>query len=144
MGRRRREWAHRAVRFVRTHRPKPGFSLRSWVLIIAMAVWMWLNSLDLMITYGGLGSGRAYEANRVMSGLMQHPVLAVSVKMLLAYGLLKLIERLERRVPFSGLAPLLAANVWLSWACLHNLYVVSGGEDWSHFLSLYPLTGPPG
>jgi hypothetical protein len=109
-----------------------------------MAVWVWLNALDLLITYQGLGAGVAYEANRVMTGIIRHPVLAASVKMLLAYLLLRLVERLEARRPYSGLAPLLGANVYLAWACLHNLYVVTGQQDWSGFLRFFPLTGLPG
>jgi hypothetical protein len=108
-----------------------------------MALWLWLNALDLLITYAGLASGKAYEANRFMLVLIHRPVLAVSAKMSLAYAMLKLVERLERRRPHSGLAPLLAASIYLSWACLHNLHVVSGGEDWSHFLRFFPLAGLP-
>jgi hypothetical protein len=108
-----------------------------------MAVWLWLNALDLLITYEGLASGRAYEANRLMAEIIRRPLVAVSVKMSLAYVVLRLVERVEVRRPYSGLTPLLAANIYLSWACLHNLYVVSGSEDWSHFLRFFPLTGLP-
>jgi len=108
-----------------------------------MAVWVWLNALDLLITYEGLASGRAYEANRLMAETIRRPLAAVSVKIALAYLVLKLVARVEARRSYSGLTPLLAANSYLSWACLHNLYVVSGGEDWSHFLRFFPLTGLP-
>lgn len=123
--------------------PAAGFDLRCWTVIVAMAVWLWLNALDLLITYEGLGGGFAYEANRVMAQIIRRPVLAASVKMLLAYALLKLVERLEVRRPYSGLAPLLGANVYLAWACLHNLYVVTGQQDWSGFLRFFPLAGLP-
>ncbi len=112
-------------------------------MVVAMAVWLWLNAFDLLITYDGLAAGAAYEANRFMSGVMRWPVLAVSIKMSLAFVMLKLVERIEARRHFSGLAPLLAVNIYLSWACIHNLHVVSAGEDWSNFLRYYPLAGLP-
>lgn len=142
MGIGRHDWVRRVVRC-----PSWGsaarYDLRQWTMIVAMAVWLWLNALDLLITYDGVGSGKAYEANCLMMGIIQRPLLAVLVKMSLAYLLLKLVERLEARRPYSGLSPLLAANVYLSWACLHNLYMVSGSRDWSHFLRFFPLAGPP-
>jgi hypothetical protein len=117
------------------------FDLRSWVVITLMSVWLLLNVFDLMVTYEGLGG--AYEANRLLSGVLGRPWLAVSVKMVLAYLVLKCVERIERRTPYSGLAPLLAANTYLSWACLHNLHVVNRTQDWSHFLRYFPLAGLP-
>lgn len=108
-----------------------------------MAAWMLLNVLDLLITYDGLGMGSTYEANRLMSAVIRTPGLAVPLKLSLAYVVLRLVERVESHTPYSGLVPLLAANVYLSWACLHNLHVVSGDQDWSHFLRYYPLTGLP-
>jgi len=105
---------------------------------------MCLNVFDLLITYDGLVAGGAYEANRILSGIIRRPLLAVPIKMSLAYVVIRLVQRVETRTPFSGLVPLLAANVYLSWACLHNLYVVGGSEDWSHFLHYYPLAGLPG
>jgi heme/copper-type cytochrome/quinol oxidase subunit 3 len=98
---------------------------------------------DLLITYDGLATGVAYEANRFLSRAISIPAVGVTVKLSLAYAVLKLVERIEARTPYSGLAPLLAANVYLSWACLHNLHVISGVQDWSHFLRYYPLTGLP-
>lgn len=121
-----------------------GFDLRQWTIILAMAVWVWLNALDLLVTYQGLRMVGIYEANRAMAGLIRHPIAAITVKMMLAYLLLKLIERLETRRPYSGLSPLLAANIYLSWACLHNLQLVRGHTDWSLFLRFFPLVGPPG
>jgi heme/copper-type cytochrome/quinol oxidase subunit 3 len=117
--------------------------LRERALVVVMAVWMLLNVFDLLITYDGLGSGIAYEANRFLAHAIAMPVVGVTVKLSLAYVVLKLVERVEARTPYSGLAPLLGASVYLSWACLHNLHVVSGVEDWSHFLRYYPLTGLP-
>jgi Domain of unknown function (DUF5658) len=121
----------------------PHFSLRDWTVVIAMAVWMWLNVLDLMITYTGLAAGTAYEANRALAGIIRRPLVAIPVKMSLAYLLLKLVRRLEERRPGAGLAPLLAANTWLSWACVHNLHVASGSHDWTGFSHFFPLAGPP-
>lgn len=119
------------------------FDLRGWAIVVLMALWMLLNAFDLLITYDGLGSGRAYEANRFLARVIGMPALAVAVKLSLSYGVLKLVERVERRTPYSGLAPLLAANVYLAWACLHNMNVLSGNQDWSHFLRCYPLAGLP-
>jgi hypothetical protein len=120
-----------------------GLDLRGWAVITLMALWMLLNVFDLLITYDGLSTGIAYEANRVMSRFIQAPALAAPVKLALAYVVLKLVERVETRTPYSGLAPLLAANIYLSWACLHNLNVLNGAADGSHFLRYYPLTGLP-
>ncbi|HUT75294.1 MAG TPA: DUF5658 family protein [Armatimonadota bacterium] len=117
--------------------------LRERALVVLMAVWMLLNVFDLLITYDGLSSGIAYEANRFLARAIAMPVVGVTVKLSLAYVVLKLVERVEARTPYSGLAPLLGASIYLSWACLHNLHVVSGVEDWSHFLRYYPLTGLP-
>jgi len=108
-----------------------------------MAVWICVNVFDLLITYEGLATGHAHEVNRFLSGVVRTPALAVPLKMSLAYVVLKLVERIETRTPYSGLAPLLAANLYLSWACLHNLNVINGVEDWSHFLRYYPLAGLP-
>ncbi len=118
-----------------------GLDLRRGAMIVVMACWLLLNVFDLLITYQGLAVGVAYEANHFMAGVIRRPWLAAPLKMLLALALLKLVERVERKTPFSGLAPLLAANIYLSWACLHNLYVVSGNQDWSQFLHYYPLAG---
>jgi len=112
-------------------------------MVVLMALWICLNVFDLLITYEGVGAGMAYEANRVFSGLMARPLVAVSLKMLLAYVVLKLVERVETRTPYSGLTPLLLVNLYLSWACLHNLHVISGSEDGLHFLRYYPLAGLP-
>jgi hypothetical protein len=112
-------------------------------MVVLMAVWLLLNVFDLLITYDGLASGVAYEANRVMGRIIRIPWLAVPAKMSLAYLVLKLVERVEIRTPYSGLVPLLAANLYLSWACLNNLYVLNGARDGSHFLQYYPLTGLP-
>jgi len=112
-------------------------------MIVLMALWVLLNVFDLLITYDGLSAGAAYEANRLMSWVIAMPALAVPLKLSLAYIVLKLVERVEKRTPYSGLGPLLAANLYLSWACLHNLHVVAGSEDWSQFLRYYPLTGLP-
>jgi heme/copper-type cytochrome/quinol oxidase subunit 3 len=120
-----------------------GLDLRGWAMIVLMAAWMLLNVFDLLITYDGLATGVAYEANRFLSRAISIPAVGVTVKLSLAYAVLKLVERIEARTPYSGLAPLLAANVYLSWACLHNLHVISGVQDWSHFLRYYPLTGLP-
>jgi len=121
----------------------PGLDLRGWAMIALMAAWMLLNVFDLLITYDGLATGVAYEANRFLSRAISIPAVGVTVKLSLAYAVLKLVERIEARTPYSGLAPLLAANIYLSWACLHNLHVISGVQDWSHFLRYYPLTGLP-
>jgi len=120
-----------------------SLDLRGWAVIVLMAAWMLLNVLDLLITYDGLAMASAYEANRFMSAVIHTPALAVPLKLSLAYVVLRLVERVEMRTPYSGLVPLLAANVYLSWACLHNLHVVGGDQDWSHFLRYYPLTGLP-
>jgi len=117
--------------------------LRAWAMIALMSLWMLLNVFDLLITYDGLAVGVAYEANRVMSRIIQAPALAAPIKLALAYVVLKLVERVETRTPYSGLAPLLAVNIYLSWACLHNLSVLNGAADGSHFLRYYPLTGLP-
>ncbi len=127
-------------------RPEPGrvaLDFRGWAVVVLMAVWMLLNVFDMLITYDGLNSGIAYEANRVMARVVGTPALGVALKLSLAYVVLKLVERVEARRPYSGLVPLLAANIYMSWACLHNLYVVAGVDDWSHFLRYYPLTGLP-
>lgn len=121
----------------------PHLDLRAWTMVVLMALWMCLNVFDLLITYDGLTAGTTYEANRLLSGVIRTPELAVPLKMSLAYVVLKLVERVETRTPYSGLAPLLAANLYLSWACLHNLNVINGVEDWSHFLRYYPLAGLP-
>ena len=112
-------------------------------MVVLMALWMCLNVFDLLITYDGLTASTTYEANRLLSGVIRTPLLAVPLKMSLAYVVLKLVERVETRTPYSGLAPLLVANLYLSWACLHNLNVINGVEDWSHFLRYYPLAGLP-
>ena len=112
-------------------------------MIVLMSLWILLNIFDLLITYDGLSGGVAYEANRVMSHIVRVPALAAPVKLCLAYVVLKLVERVEVHTPYSGLAPLLAANIYLSWACLHNLRVLNGISDGSHFLRYYPLTGLP-
>lgn len=112
-------------------------------MIILMALWLCLNVFDLLITYDGLAMGKAYEANWVLAGVIRRPLLAVPLKMSLAYVVLRLVQRVETRTPYSGLAPLLVANLYLSWACLHNLHVMSGLEDWSKFLHYYPLAGLP-
>jgi hypothetical protein len=117
--------------------------LRGWILAVLMAVWLCLNVFDLLITYDGLAAGAAYEANRMLAGIIRRPALAVPLKMGLAYLLLKVVERVETRTPYSGLAPLLVANLYLSWACLHNLHVMGGVGDWSQFLHYYPLVGLP-
>lgn len=122
---------------------EPHHDLRGWTMIVLMALWVLLNIFDLLITYDGLAMGVAYEANRWMARIIELPALAAPVKMALAYVVLKLVERVETRTPYSGLAPLLAANVYLSWACLHNLNVISGAGDGSYFLRYYPLTGLP-
>ena len=112
-------------------------------MVVLMALWLWLNVFDLLVTYDGLASGAGYEANHLMSRLIRQPLLAVPFKMALACVVVKLVQRVETRTPYSGLAPLLAANVYLSWACLHNLHVVSGIQDWSQFLRYFPLAGLP-
>jgi hypothetical protein len=109
-----------------------------------MALWICLNVFDLLITYEGLTAGTAFEANRFFSNIVRTPLLAVPLKMLLAYVVLKLVERVEMRTRYSGLVPLLVANLYLSWACLHNLHVISGSEDGLQFLRYYPLVGLPG
>jgi hypothetical protein len=111
-------------------------------MIVLMSLWVLLNVFDLMITYDGLASGIAYEANRVMSRIIETPAIAAATKISLAYVVLKLVERVEARTPYSGLAPLLAVNVYLCWACLHNLNVLNGADS-SRFLHYYPLTGLP-
>jgi len=133
----------RAWRAVRRRYFTAGFDLRGWTMVVVMALWLWLNVFDLLVTYDGLAAGGAYEANHLMSRLIRQPLLAVPLKMALAYMVLKLVERVETRTPYSGLAPLLAANVYLGWACLHNLNVVNGLHDWSQFLRYYPLAGLP-
>jgi hypothetical protein len=117
--------------------------LRGWTIVFVMALWMCLNAFDLLVTYDGLADGTAYEANRVFARIMATPLIAVSLKMLLAYIVLKLVERVETRTPYSGLAPLLAANLYLCWACLHNLHVIGGSEEGLQFLRYYPLAGLP-
>jgi len=138
MGRRGRElWS-----IAKSHL-NPGLGLRGWTMIVLMVLWMLLNVYDLLITYDGLSSGVAYETNRFLSGLLRVPALAASVKLVLAYAVLKLVERVETRTPYSGLAPLMAANIYLSWACLHNLAVLSGVGGAAGFLRYYPLSGLP-
>lgn len=112
-------------------------------MIVLMTVWLLLNVFDLLITYDGLSLGVAFEANRVMNRIIRVPAIAAAIKMSLAYLVIKLVERVENRTPYSGLMPLLAVNVYLAWACLHNLNVLSGIEDATHFLKYYPLTGLP-
>ncbi|UCH36148.1 MAG: hypothetical protein JSV65_07290 [Armatimonadota bacterium] len=124
------------------HRIRRTPDLRACTMIVLMSLWILLNIFDLLITYDGLASGIAYEANRVMSRIIEMPALATATKMSLAYVVLKLVERVEVRTPYTGLAPLLAANVYLCWACLHNLNVLNGA-DASRFLHYYPLTGLP-
>jgi hypothetical protein len=120
-----------------------NLDVRGWTMIVLMAVWLLLNVFDLLITYDGLSVGVAFEANRVMNRVIHVPAIAASVKMSLAYVVLKLVERVENRTPYSGLMPLLAVNVYLAWACLHNLNVLNGIDDTTGFLKYYPLTGLP-
>lgn len=112
-------------------------------MVVLMAVWMLLNVFDLLITYDGLRAGIAYEANRVMGYAIRTPAVGVPLKLSLAYLMLKLVERVEGHTPYSGLGPLLAANIYLSWACLHNLHVVGATKEWPNFLRYYPLAGLP-
>jgi hypothetical protein len=138
MGRRGRDlWR------IATSRLNPDLGVRGWTMIVLMVLWMLLNVYDLLITYDGLSAGVAYETNRFLSGIIRFPALAASVKLVLAYAVLKLIERVETRTPYSGFAPLMAANIYLSWACLHNLAVLNGAADATGFLRYYPLTGTP-
>jgi hypothetical protein len=108
-----------------------------------MAIWICLNVFDLLVTYQGLSLGLAYEANRFMAAFMRFPALAASVKLALAVLVLHAVQRIETRTPYSGLLPLLGANFYLAWACLHNLDVLAGQTGLSQFLRWYPLAGPP-
>jgi hypothetical protein len=121
----------------------PELDVRGWIMVALMALWMSLNVFDLFITYDGMVSGRAYEANRLFSRLLANPLAAVPLKLALAYVVLKLVERVELRTPYSGMTPLLLVNIYLSWACLHNLEVVSGSGSGAEFLRYYPLAGMP-
>ncbi|MHB9106400.1 MAG: DUF5658 family protein [Armatimonadota bacterium] len=122
----------------------PDFSFRDWTLVLLMALWLYLNVFDLLITYQGLVEGTVYEANRFFSKIIHIPVLAVTLKMSLAYLLIKLVQRVEDRTAFSGLVPLLLANIYLSWVCLHNLHILNGVGAGAHFLRFFPLLGQPG
>lgn len=121
----------------------PDNRFRCGVVIIAMAIWICLNVLDLLVTYEGLSLGAAYEANRFMAAFIRFPALATSVKLTLAVLVLHAVQRIETRTPYSGLLPLIGANFYLAWACLHNLDVLAGQAGLSHFLRWYPLAGPP-
>jgi hypothetical protein len=72
-----------------------NLDVRGWTMIVLMAVWLLLNVFDLLITYDGLSVGVAFEANRVMNRVIHVPAIAASVKMSLAYVVLKLVERVE-------------------------------------------------
>ena len=121
----------------------PTLTLRGWMLVLLMAVWLYLNIFDLLITYQGLIEGTAYEANRVFAHIIRIPVLAVAVKLSLAYLLLKLIERIEQRTPYSGMVPLLLVSLYVSWVCLHNLNILNGVAGGAFFLHFFPLACPP-
>lgn len=120
----------------------PVFSLRDWCVVLLMTLWLYLNTFDLVITYQGLRDGVAYEANRFFAPIIGMPVLAVAIKLSLAYLVLKLVERIERRTPYSGMVPLLLINLYLCWVCLHNLHILNG-TDGLHFLRFFPLAGTP-
>lgn len=121
----------------------PTLNYKEWTIVLLMALWLYLNVFDLLITYQGLADGLAYEANRFFSKIIHLPVLAVTIKMSLAYVVLKLVQRVEDRTSYSGLVPLLLINIYLSWVCLHNLHIVNGHVDGAHFLRYYPLLGLP-
>ena len=121
---------------------RPRMSLRGWTLVTLMTLWLCLNVFDLLITYRGLRVGTAYEANRVFSTIIHVPLLAITLKMTLAWLLIKLVQRVEQRTAFSGLVPLLLANIYLSWVCLHNLHIVNGAADGALFLHFFPLGLP--
>jgi hypothetical protein len=117
--------------------------VRYGAVVLAMAIWIFLNVFDLLITYEGLALGLAYEANRFMAAFVRFPVLAVSVKLTLAVLVLHAVQRIETRTPYSGLLPLIAVNLYVAWACLHNLDVIAGQSVPSYFLRWYPLAGSP-
>ena len=120
----------------------PTLNFRDWTIVLLMALWLYLNIFDLLITYQGLTAGTAYEANRFFAGIMHLPVLAVAIKMILSYCVLKLVQRVETRTPYSGLVPLMLANIYLCWVCLHNLNILNGVTEGSHLLRFFPLAGP--
>jgi len=106
-----------------------------------MLFWVLVNLFDLLVTSWAVGIDRAYEANPVMAYLLQFPPSAVAVKFALTLVVVWLVHRVEQRTPFSGVWPMLAADVYVAWACLHNVLVLLGQE--SPFLRVYPLAGLP-
>jgi len=121
----------------------PTLNYRGWTIVLLMALWLYLNIFDLLITYQGLRVGTIYEANRFFAPIIRYPVLAISIKLTLAYLVLKLVNRVETRTPYSGLIPMILVNLYLCWACLHNLNIMNGIESGSHFLRFFPLAGQP-
>jgi len=101
--------------------------------------WLLVNIFDLLVTCWAVGLGRGYEANPFMARLLEVPPLAVGFKLGLAGLVVWVADRIERRTPFSGAWPLLAATLYLLWVCSSNVVVLMGGE--SSFLHHYPLAG---
>lgn len=86
-----------------------------------MAAWFVLNTFDLLTSFSALAGGRAAELNPFMASIVPFPVLAGVVKMIGAYVVAKLVERLARRSVHIAIGTLAGVNAFMVMICLNNV-----------------------
>lgn len=105
------------------------FSYRTstqWVICL-LTTWFLLNILDIVSTYQAIWTGAGREANPLMALLIGAPLLLITLKMLLVFAAARLVERMEARRRYCGLASLVVLNVYVALACANNLSVCLNG-----------------
>src|SRR6266542_3528630 len=91
-----------------------------WFLPLGV-LFLLLNLFDLGITFWGIQTRVAYEANRVMAVIIHHPLAATLVKLGLNYLALKIAERIETRTRFSSVPILLLMDFYMLMVCISNV-----------------------
>lgn len=89
--------------------------------VYLMALWFVLNTFDLMTSFSALADGRAAELNPFMAAIIPFPLLAAVVKIMGAYAVVKLVERLSNRSVHVAIGTLAGVNAFMVMICLNNI-----------------------
>jgi hypothetical protein len=101
----------------------PLRSRNSLIIIGLLALWFVLNSVDLFSTYQALSTGCAAELNPLMAAIIGLPLLAVTMKMTLAYAAARIVERMAARNSLYAIVTVLMLNAFLLLVCISNFRV---------------------
>jgi hypothetical protein len=103
------------------------------------AVFLFLNLFDLAITFWGVQTRVAYEANRLMAPIIHDPFVTTLVKLGLNFLALKIAQRIEQRTRFSSVPILIVMDLYMLMVCVSNVLTCFGSNPPTWFHRMFPL-----